>query len=134
MKRLRLSDSYPIEEHDHGATQTLECDNRRLVLVAVSDEIKSSADPFDVVGLLCHEAVHVWQEICERIGEEKPSQEFQAYSIQTILQELMRAYCKAYRRTLEKPTTRSKPKKASSRAKTAKSSCRRGRAPARARR
>lgn len=47
--------------------------------------------------LLVHEAVHVWQFIRERIGEDSPSSEFEAYSIQGIAQELMLAF-KAQRR------------------------------------
>ena len=39
--------------------------------------------------LLVHEAVHVWQDICEQIGERFPSDEFEAYGIQMISQNLM---------------------------------------------
>lgn len=48
-----------------------------------------------VYGLLVHEAVHVWQRIMEYIGESKPSDEFMAYGIQAIAQELMFAYKEA---------------------------------------
>ena len=34
--------------------------------------------------MLCHEAVHIWQHIKASIGEEEPSKEFEAYSIQRI--------------------------------------------------
>lgn len=45
-----------------------------------------------VAGLLVHEAVHVWQYVRRSIGEEEPSAEFEAYSIQTISQFLIEAY------------------------------------------
>lgn len=45
-----------------------------------------------VHGLLVHEAVHIWQWIRERIGEDSPSSEFEAYSIQAIAQEMMLSY------------------------------------------
>lgn len=45
-----------------------------------------------VIGILAHEAAHVWQSICEAIGEREPSKEFEAYSIQAITQELIAAY------------------------------------------
>ena len=45
-----------------------------------------------VHALLAHEAVHIWQAICDDIGEKKPSSEFEAYSIQAITQNLITAY------------------------------------------
>lgn len=50
--------------------------------------------PVGIAALLVHEAVHVWQEICERMGEHNPSREFEAYSVQWLSQELMDAYAK----------------------------------------
>lgn len=42
--------------------------------------------------LLVHEAVHVWQESMAEINENNPSEEFEAYSIQQISQNLIDAY------------------------------------------
>ncbi len=49
-------------------------------------------DQLEVVGLLVHEAAHVWQEVLEHIGEHRPSAEFEAYSLQSILQTLLGEY------------------------------------------
>jgi len=49
-------------------------------------------DPNETVGLLIHEAVHVWQHICEALDEDNPSREFEAYSIQAISLRLIAAY------------------------------------------
>ena len=46
----------------------------------------------EVIGLLVHEAVHVWQGIVEGIGEDHPSSEFEAYAIQRIALHLVGGY------------------------------------------
>jgi hypothetical protein len=46
----------------------------------------------ETIGLLVHEAVHVWQSYAERIGEDKPAVEQEAYAIQAIAQELVSSY------------------------------------------
>lgn len=55
-----------------------------------------------VAALLVHEAVHVFQEFCARIGESAPSREFEAYSIQSIAQTLMTEFAERH----SKPNTR----------------------------
>jgi hypothetical protein len=43
----------------------------------------------EIAGLLIHEAVHVWQEYCDMIGEVAPGREQEAYAVQVVAQELM---------------------------------------------
>ncbi len=49
-------------------------------------------NPIEVIGLIIHEAVHVWQAVAEEMHEDKPSCEFEAYSIQNIAIRLISAY------------------------------------------
>ena len=51
-----------------------------------------SADPIEVACTLVHESVHVFQRLCDSIGESEPSREFEAYSIERIAERLMRDF------------------------------------------
>lgn len=61
-----------------------------VLFVCVGDCTKRK--PSEIVGILIHEAVHVWQSIRKDMGEKKPSKEFEAYSIQNIAQKLIVSY------------------------------------------
>jgi len=53
---------------------------------------KDGITPEQIAGILVHESVHIWQAFNRRIGENEPSDEFEAYCIQTISQRLVEAY------------------------------------------
>lgn len=63
---------------------------------------KDTTSPLEIVGLIIHESVHAFDFICESIGEEKPSTELKAYSVQAIAQEMINAYNKCYKGSLFK--------------------------------
>ena len=46
-------------------------------------------DKVEIIGLLTHEAVHIWQQIKLYLGEKEPSAEFEAYSIQHLVMQLV---------------------------------------------
>lgn len=59
-----------------------------IVCLHLSDE----HDPIDIAATLVHGFVHVFQHLCDSIGEDNPSEEFEAYSIERIAERLMREY------------------------------------------
>lgn len=63
-----------------------------LDLVALVCMPESDHPRVSTYALLVHEAVHIWQAIKEAQGEKTPSDEYEAYSIQTLSQRLMEAY------------------------------------------
>ena len=67
-------------------------DAKKELCVIVALQVLPETEPIQIAGILTHEAVHVFQQYCSRIGEENPSSEFEAYSIQSIAQRLMQAY------------------------------------------
>jgi len=95
MKRLRV----PATEwphwlyHKKAAVHCFEQSTSHDLLVLVCIKTYGSEkDPNIIIGLLIHEAVHVWQRICLELGEREPSAEFEAYSIQAISQRLIAKY------------------------------------------
>lgn len=77
---------------------------RLIAIVCLNDSSKMTA--VEKVSILVHEAVHIWQYICNAIGENNPSKEFEAYSIQSITEELLHAYDRAkadLKKSVKKP-------------------------------
>jgi hypothetical protein len=52
----------------------------------------ATADPIQVACAIVHESVHVFQRLCDSIGESAPSREFEAYSIEHFSECLMREF------------------------------------------
>ena len=48
--------------------------------------------PAQIAGLLCHEAVHIWQQTRTDLGETSPSPELEAYAIQNLTQSLIEEF------------------------------------------
>lgn len=74
-----------------AVTHTWEAKGKLICVVCVHPDAQK-ADPIEVASSLVHEAVHVFQRMCDSIGEDKPSREFEAYSIERIAERLMREF------------------------------------------
>lgn len=79
-----------INENADATTHYFRDENGELVIL-----VCIKINPISLLStyaLLVHEAVHVWQKFKEEIGEDIPSKEFEAYSIQRISQNLFYEY------------------------------------------
>lgn len=75
----------------HATVHYLTNSEGKLCCVVCLTEYSDHSTP-EIYAVLTHEAVHIWQEFKEWIGETKPSREFEAYSIQAISQELFESF------------------------------------------
>lgn len=64
-----------------------------VAIVCIDPEKAKDLDGIQLACLIVHEAVHVFQNICQHWGEDSPSKEFEAYSIQRLSQQLMYMFC-----------------------------------------
>lgn len=97
LKRLKVSNKNPWL--NNGADATVHFlykpeTNKHIAIVCIEDTNKEVSDT-QKVALLVHEAVHIWQHVEAHLGELDTSREFEAYSIQGIVQELLISYDKA---------------------------------------
>lgn len=63
-------------------------------IITLDHEADLGREAGEIMALLVHECVHAFQFLCQVIGETRPSDEFEAYSIQSIFQETQEAYSK----------------------------------------
>ncbi len=79
--------------HSHATVHFLEHTEHGLTAIVAMNEW-ANRDPVEVAGLLVHEAVHIWQEYADHIGERTPGREQEAYAVQAIAQELMAEFAR----------------------------------------
>jgi hypothetical protein len=90
LKKTGQKDDLFLDDGALAMTHSFKHNNDSLCVVCIP--IYNDMDAADVIGLLVHEAVHVWQYHCEYIGETKPGEEQEAYCIQAITTFLFRDY------------------------------------------
>lgn len=93
MKMQNVAADWPVVPNSGGHTQWLknEKTGEGLILVVVSSEAERCS--MSVIMTIVHEAVHVWQFLCQHIGERDPGIEMEAYGIECITRGLIEAYC-----------------------------------------
>lgn len=81
-----------LRENFNGCTHTLESKGKITCIVCINFEDAAKHPIHEVLGIIAHEGMHVYQSFIESIGERNPSREFEAYSVQMIIQRLFESY------------------------------------------
>lgn len=95
---IRTQDQYDILFEDVNDTDSIELNGstayvkyyENSVVVILGDNKNFSK--LDIYSILVHESVHIWQYLKIKMCEDKPSPEFEAYSIQKIYRDLVEMY------------------------------------------
>lgn len=85
------ADPWIDEERQLACVHTWEREGNLVCVVCLAPG-SLEQDPVDVILTLVHEAVHVFQRLCDSIGEAAPSREFEAYGIERIAEALIVEY------------------------------------------
>ena len=89
MQELELDEPFP--ENGAARITTITRQDQEAICILSFAPGWRAHDCAAIAGTVAHEAVHVWQTIRDMIGEDKPSSEFEAYSVQAIFLELLNA-------------------------------------------
>jgi hypothetical protein len=95
LKRLKMPNKLVpdwIPEDKDAMVHYLEGKGKGEKCCIVCVRERKDTTPNEVIGLLIHEAVHIWQWLTEEMNEKTPSTEFEAYAIQGIAQKLIEIY------------------------------------------
>lgn len=80
---------FVLNWHSNATAHYLEHREAKKAAVIVCIRDFEDRDDVEVIGLLAHEAVHIWQQIKRTYGEHTPGDECEAYAIQTLVMNLV---------------------------------------------
>lgn len=103
MRNMKIKNA-PYPTSVGACTQFIRDNGDLIVLVTIRDNVHKHFSKIGILGFLTHEATHVWQNMIDKMGEQGPSREFEAYAIQNISLELWRAFLNTRRIAPSKST------------------------------
>lgn len=89
-----IAGEYPEAANKGGHTALMVNDKSGEAIILVTIYNGAERDATELLLTIVHEAVHVWQFICQHIGETAPGIEMEAYGIEEITRGLIEAYCR----------------------------------------
>lgn len=110
MKRLKIDGVEAIKNwHSAATTHFIKNQEIKQIIAIVFFPPSTKYTLIEHYALLVHEGVHIWQEHKRLIGENEPSEEYEAYAMQHIALELMDAFNKLTNKAGIKFESRSSP-------------------------
>lgn len=92
VRHLKVPNPDPwIDPKMFACVHTFEAQGKLTCVVCIGPR-SADASPIELACTLVHESVHIYQRLCESIGETRPGKEFEAYTIERIAERLMREY------------------------------------------
>lgn len=85
--------TYEDKQDADAATISFECSGSQAHVVHFKVNLKE-CDMAELAGICSHEAAHIKQSYMDFIGDKNPSEEFEAYVVQIITRDLMKACVK----------------------------------------
>lgn len=89
---LNISD-YEDKQDADATTISFEGSGRQAHIVHFKTDLKE-CNMAELAGICSHEATHIKQSYMDFIGDKNPSEEFEAYAVQRITRDLMKACIK----------------------------------------
>ena len=88
MKRLDINNNSLVSDGYAATTHSLHNHKtgENVILVCISKDAIKSHNFVEVVGLIVHECTHAWQYVQAAMNEQCPSSEFEAYTMQALVQ------------------------------------------------
>lgn len=93
LKKLRITNRPSWEESDGRCEHWWNVGKYldHVVLITLSTKARRHEMPY-IAGVIAHECMHAWRHIREAIGEKEPSSEFEAYTMQQMVQHVLHAH------------------------------------------
>jgi hypothetical protein len=89
MRRLGVTLPYPSSDGACTHFEKSDRDGDACSIVTINHKKRKRQN---VTTLIVHESMHIWRRMREEMGEETPSSEFEAYTMQNVVHHLLTAY------------------------------------------
>lgn len=97
-KKRKIPPCQYITDHAQMCVHTFENDETGMQVKCICVDMRKmkGQSTNEIIAMLVHEVIHVWQGIKEYLGERSPSNEFEAYAIQHLTLNVLELFAKQH--------------------------------------